>query len=85
MYSDKKTAEPVEREMVRLRTAFKRMLRIHSKMKKSRAKLCGQCGAPCQNLTAQFWIDGDGEMFRIALPFCPDCSPDLIARPRRAM
>jgi hypothetical protein len=68
-------------ENQRLRDALKQLVDSHSKTE-TRIKLCDECGELCERLTAQFWIDGEEEMFRVGLPFCPSCHPELISRAR---
>jgi hypothetical protein len=41
---------------------------------------CKDCNSLLVNIVMQLWIDGDDEVWNIALPFCLHCDPELATR-----
>lgn len=62
-----------------VRASIKEFLKLQSKIQPT-PRHCKECGAACMQLATQFWLDGDEETFKIWLPFCPRCNPELLSR-----
>jgi hypothetical protein len=71
--------QEVNQQGPNVRTSIKEFLKHQSEIQPT-PKLCKDCGTACVQLAAQFWLDGDDDTFKIWLPFCPRCNPELLSR-----
>jgi hypothetical protein len=69
----------IEKDDRSRRRSLKEFLYLRSRAQR-RTEFPTDCGSLCAYLPAQFWLDGDEEVFSISLPFCPHCNPEILSR-----
>lgn len=41
-------------------------------------KLCNSCSSALQHIDALFWSNGTNNQWKVSIPFCPRCEPELL-------
>ena len=66
-----------------LRNSLKQFLRLKSEAPRS-TECCPDCGLPLVYIVTQFWLDGDDDVWKIPLPYCLHCHPELATQIKAA-
>jgi hypothetical protein len=51
---------------------------VHAKQSATVEQSCNQCGSPMKFLNGNIWIYGTSNKWKLAVPFCPVCDPDVL-------
>jgi hypothetical protein len=71
--------DPLDDDLNNLRAVLKQLLGFKSEFH-PRTRFCPDCDAPYEYVAAKFWLDGDTQTFKVSLPFCPKCNPEMLAQ-----
>jgi hypothetical protein len=52
---------------------------------KPEGKPCSHCNSEMKHIDATFWLNGTNNEWKVSIPFCPRCEPELLKRSPRTI